>query len=90
MKKLKFTTKPTIALYAMLVAVFLGGCDAPTQYLEIPKNKPYLIIEKTELSYIETLAKYRYTTRDNSGKVVFYLDEKLIIGDTVWVGKTCH
>jgi hypothetical protein len=45
MKKLKFTTKPAIALYAMLVAVFLVGCDMPTQYVQIAKNKPYLIVE---------------------------------------------
>ena len=28
MKKLKFTTKPAIALYAMLAAVLLVGCTA--------------------------------------------------------------
>ena len=87
MKKLNFTTKPAIALYAMLAVVFLSGCDAPTQYVQLPKNKPYPIIEQAELSDSETLGKYRYTTRDNTGKVVFYLDEKMNIGDTVCVGK---
>lgn len=87
MTNFKFTTKTSIALYAMLAVVFLGGCDMPTQYVQLPKNKPYLIIEKAELSNNETLGKYRYTTKDNTGKVVFYLDEKLSIRDTVWVGK---
>jgi hypothetical protein len=87
MTKFKFTTKTAIALYAMLAVVFLGGCDMPTQYVQLPKNKPYLIIEQAELSDSETLGKYRYTTRDNTGKVVFYLDEKMNIGDTVCVGK---
>ena len=87
MKKLKFTTKTAIAVYAMLAVVFLGGCDMPTQYVELPKNKPYLIIEQIKLSNSESLGKYRYTTRDNSGLVVFYLDEKVNIGDTLWVGK---
>lgn len=88
MTKFKFTTKTAIALYAMLAVVFLGGCDAPTQYVQLPKNKPYLIIEQAELSDSKTIGKYRYTTRDNTGKVVFYLDEKMNIGDTVYVGKT--
>jgi hypothetical protein len=87
MTKLNFTTKTAIALYAMLAVVFLSGCDAPTQYVQLPKNKPYLIIGQAELSNSETLGKYRYTTRDNTGKVVFYLDEKFNIGDTVCVGK---
>lgn len=86
MTKLNFTTKTAIALYAMLCVVF-SGCDMPTQYVQLPKNKPYLIIEQTKLSDSKTLGKYRYTTRDNSGKVVFYLDEKITIGDTLWVGK---
>ena len=90
MKKLKFTTKPAIALYAMLVAVFLGGCDMPTQYVHIAKNKPYLIVEGVELSNSNNLLKYKYTVHDASGKVIFYLDEKYVIGDTLWVGKNCH
>ncbi len=73
--------------YVLLAVVFLGGCDLPTQYVQLPKNKPYLIIEKTELIESETIGKYRYTTRDISGNVVFDLDEKLNIGDTLWVGK---
>ena len=87
MTKFKFTTKTAIALYAMLAVVFLSGCDMPTQYVQLPKNKPYLIIEQAELSDSETLGKYKYTTRDNTGEVVFYLDEKMNIGDTVCVGK---
>lgn len=87
MKKFKISTVAAIAVYAMLAVVFLGGCDMPTQYVQLPKNKPYLIIEQTELSNSESLGKYRYTTRDNSGSVVFYLDEKVNIGDTLWVGK---
>jgi hypothetical protein len=73
--------------YVLLAVVFLSGCDMPTQYVQLPKNKPYLIIEQAKLSNSETLGKYRYTTRDNTGKVVFYLDEKMNIGDTVCVGK---
>ena len=88
MTKFKFTTKTAIALYAMLAVVFLSGCNnMPTQYVHLPKNKPYLIIEQTELTKSETLGKYRYTTRDNTGKVIFYLDEKLSIGDTLWISK---
>lgn len=87
MKKLKFTTKTAIAVYAMLAVVFLSGCDMPTQYVQLPKNKSYLIIEQAEISNSASLGKYRYTTRDNTGKVVFYLDEKMNIGDTLWVGK---
>ena len=87
MTKFKFTTKTAIALYAILAVVFMSGCDMPTQYVQLPKNKPYLIIEQVELSNSKTLGKYRYTTRDNTGKVVFYLDEKVNIGDTLWVGK---
>jgi hypothetical protein len=86
MTKLNFTTKTAIALYAIAV-VFLSGCDVPTQYVQLPKNKPYLIIEQAELSNSETLGKYRHTTRDNTGKVVFYLDEKINIGDTVCAAK---
>ena len=92
-KKAKFTTKTAIALYAILAVVFLSGCyvpPPPTQYVQLPINKPYLIIEQAELSNSETLGKYRYTTRDNTGKVVFYLDEKINIGDTVCVGKNYH
>jgi hypothetical protein len=87
MTKFKFTTKPAIALYAILAVLFLSGCDAPIQYVYLPRNKPYLIIQQAELSNNETLGKYRYTTRDNTGKVVFYLDEKMNLGDTVFVGK---
>ena len=87
MTKIKFTTKTAIALYAMLAVVFLSGCDMPPQYVKLPKNKNYLIIEQAGLSGSKTLGKYRYTTRDNTGKVIFYLDEKVNIGDTLWVGK---
>jgi len=84
MTKFKFTTKTPIALCAMLAVVFLSGCNGPTNYIQLPKNQTYLIIEKAELSNSKALGKYRYTTRDNSGKVVFYIDEKVCIGDTLW------
>ncbi len=76
--------------YALCVAVFLVGCDAPTQYVQIQKTQPYLIIESVELSNSDKLMKYKYTVHDWSGKVVFWLDEKYNIGDTLRLGKNCH
>ena len=73
--------------YVLLAVVFLSSCDAPAQYVQLPKDQPYLIIQKTELSDSKTLGRYRYTTKDNTGDVVFYLEEKMNIGDTLWVGK---
>jgi len=87
MKNLKIITKTAIVVCTMLFVIFLSGCDMPTQYVQLLKNKPYLIIDQAELSNHESFGKYRYTTRDNTGKVVFYLDEKFNLGDTLWVGK---
>jgi hypothetical protein len=76
----------------MLLMFFLSGCDVPPQYIDLPKNRPFLIIEGAEIGISNELGYYRYTTRDNtSGKCIFHLDEKLGIGDTLWIGgKKCQ
>lgn len=79
------------ALYILLTAVLFIACDGqPTQYLQTPKETPYYIIEKVETSNSERLAKYSYTVRDETGKVVIYLNDKYTIGDTLCVVGYCR
>lgn len=92
MKKFKSRTVAFIAIYAMLAVVFLSGCDIVDQYVIMPTNKPYLLIIKVELTSRETLGKYVYTTKNELGygKFIFYIDEKMNVGDTLWIGKKCQ
>lgn len=79
------------ALYILLTAVLFISCDGqPTQYVQTSKKTPYYIIEKVETSNSERLAKYRYTVRDETGKVVIYLNDKYTIGDTLCVVAYCR
>ncbi len=92
MKKFKISTIAAIAVYTMLSMVFLSGCDIVDQYVIMPTNKPYLLIIKVELTSRETLGKYVYTTKNELGygNFIFYIDEKMNVGDTLWIGKKCQ
>lgn len=73
----------------LLVITFLTGCDAISrQYVRPPKDTPYLIITRAELSpkyYENVLGKYQYESRDRYNSVFIYLDELLSVGDTIWI-----
>jgi hypothetical protein len=79
------------ALYILLTAVLFVACDGqPQQYVQTAKDKPYYIIEKVETSNSESLAKYKYTVRDENGKVKIWLNDKYAIGDTLCVVAYCR
>ena len=90
MKRGNLISKTAICLYLVLVAVLFVACDGPTQYLQTPVNTPYYIIEKVDLGNSDRMAKYKYTVRDETGKVVIWLNDKYAIGDTLCVVAYCN
>lgn len=81
-------------LVILAVSFLFSQCDSPQeyfqtpeQYIYLPNNQNYLIIEKIQVNESEKLPRYKYTTKDHNGIVILHLDIKFSIGDTVWVGK---
>jgi len=86
LKLVKLRQKARYFLYTLLAVVLLQSCDMPTQYIQLQKNKPFIVITEITLHNGNNLGKYKYFGRDNSGMIAIYLDEKLNIGDTIWIG----
>lgn len=85
MKRFKIST---IAVYTMLVVVFLNGCGNPRKD---PKQVIYegdgLIVTGVKVGDIPERGKYIYYTKDRSGYVIIWSNGVFSIGDTLRVGK---
>lgn len=83
MKKLKFTTKPAIALSTMLVAVFLCGCVDQEQKVRDAKyqaeNNPVIIIDSCEYLTYRTYGGASELTHKGNCKYC-----------RAWAEKHCH
>ena len=78
----------TKAFFILLVSVCtFSSCDMPTQYVQTPKNRQYFIIEGISKSTSEKYGTWKYTIKDDNGKIVIYLNEAFQIGDTVVFSK---
>lgn len=88
MRKLKFTTKPAIALSTLLVAVILCGCNGGKS----PNSQSEWVIEKVEHEN-KVMATYHCLTLDKTDlntSNTWFMDSigKFEIGDTVcWAKK---
>lgn len=73
----------------LLLAASMSSCESPpTVSVNLYRDKPYLIVESAELSRLgDEYGKYRYFIGTKPSHLVIYLDEKLSIGDTLWIGK---
>lgn len=75
-------------LLSLITIVFLlNSCDDGPRTVFL-QDEPYMIITCTEFnSFGREYPKYSYHVRDARGEIVFYLDEKLNVGDTLYIGK---
>lgn len=79
MKKLKFTTKPAIALYAMLCLVFFSSCSNHIN--------EYTIVVGIEANTIGK-EKYKIELEFYGANQYLYTDSNVFaVGDTLWLRK---
>lgn len=91
MKKLKFTTKTTIALSALLVAAFLNSCDRPHHQVYAGKQNMIVYAKKLYDGQSDKYGKYEYWITDATEKDwLLIANTEFDIGDTVVVQKHCR
>lgn len=70
----------------LVLLLSVWGCELPIRHLRLGGGCPYLVISKVSISPYGGTGKYSYSCYDQTGLVIVYLDERLAVGDTIWLG----